>query len=406
MIESADLSVLCDPWFTEGAYDGSWFHFPRLSGDPMDILQECDFIYISNVLPDHYDVEFLRRYLKRYPKSTVVIADFLANTLAKQMNKDRIPYEIVNELHFGSTMLKLFPCHSNPYDIHSALVVKDDTSSVVNMNDNPFHEAQLKRIKSFAPEIDLALLPYFETGAYPQTYYAIEDHRLKERSLEQEAKGVQRYLEFANYLNPEKNIPFAGSHVLGGRVAFLNRYRGMVDATRLLEVDPKAIVLDDGGRACYDTVSMSASSVRTDPYDQTFLDQYILQITNHAYEYESTLMEFDVSIINFKKLLDSAYTNALTHSVCASDHFYCFYIDNEYFVMNVNPKKREFKVVEAVDSFSPRSEVYMDTRYLYGLIKQKYQWQHAQAGSHLMIRQYPDCFDEDVQSFMNALFVT
>ena len=33
-IAGTDASILCDPWFTPGAYDGAWHQYPRLE-DPI-----------------------------------------------------------------------------------------------------------------------------------------------------------------------------------------------------------------------------------------------------------------------------------------------------------------------------------------------------------------------------------
>ena len=58
-----DLIILHDPWFTEGIYDGSWFHFPKIE-NPLESIGDVDFIYISHIHPDHYDSDFLKKYFQ------------------------------------------------------------------------------------------------------------------------------------------------------------------------------------------------------------------------------------------------------------------------------------------------------------------------------------------------------
>ncbi|KAA3619163.1 MAG: MBL fold metallo-hydrolase, partial [Proteobacteria bacterium] len=65
VVETADVRVVCDPWFTDGIYDGSWFQFPRVE-DPVRSIGETDFVYISHIHPDHYDPAFLRRYFEKH----------------------------------------------------------------------------------------------------------------------------------------------------------------------------------------------------------------------------------------------------------------------------------------------------------------------------------------------------
>mgnify|MGYP003136543238 FL=1 len=51
-VTTDDLTILMDPWFTDGIYDGSWYHFPKVD-DPFARMSEPDVIYISHVHPDH-----------------------------------------------------------------------------------------------------------------------------------------------------------------------------------------------------------------------------------------------------------------------------------------------------------------------------------------------------------------
>ena len=60
-----DVKILHDPWFTEGIYDGSWFHYPRIE-NPLDSIGDVDLIYVSHIHPDHYDGKFLKEYFEKY----------------------------------------------------------------------------------------------------------------------------------------------------------------------------------------------------------------------------------------------------------------------------------------------------------------------------------------------------
>ena len=39
-IRMEGLSVLCDPWFSDGAYYGSWYQYPKLI-DPINKIPEA-----------------------------------------------------------------------------------------------------------------------------------------------------------------------------------------------------------------------------------------------------------------------------------------------------------------------------------------------------------------------------
>ena len=84
-----DLSILHDPWFTEGIYDGSWFQFPKID-KPLDSIGDVDYIFISHIHPDHYDPYFLKEYFKKFGTKKILIADHFPNHLAGKMRADGI----------------------------------------------------------------------------------------------------------------------------------------------------------------------------------------------------------------------------------------------------------------------------------------------------------------------------
>jgi len=406
-IQTDDLLIVCDPWFTQGAYDGSWFHFPRKIDNPIEDIggEKVDYIYISHIHPDHYDPKFLHSFLLKYPSVKIIISDFNVNVLAREMDKDNIPFEIVSEIKYRDTSIKLFPCHSHKYDIDSALVIKDDKTVIANLNDNPYNEEQLNRIKEYAGIIDVALLPYAGAGPFPQTYYETTNTFLQEKMKEKEKRFIDEYLDFKNYLKPKKSLPFAGSYVLGGKLSYLNNYLGVPDATKILDFDTDAFILNDGGKAYFDTDTMKASDVRTLPYKKEVLDTYLLKISTEVMNYEKDFAGFNPDKIDFTALFKIAYKNALSHSLCKTDYYYCFFINDKYTTINTNPDKHTLEITDDVQHYSPRSEIYIDLKYLFGLLHKTYHWNNAEVGSHVMVRRYPDEFNRFVQIFLNYLHI-
>jgi len=47
---SKDLRILHDPWFTEGIYDGAWFHYPTVKDPIRSIAMSISFMFPTSIL--------------------------------------------------------------------------------------------------------------------------------------------------------------------------------------------------------------------------------------------------------------------------------------------------------------------------------------------------------------------
>jgi len=406
-IDTPDVRVLCDPWFTDGIYDGSWFQFPRLAR-PIDAIGPVDLIYVSHIHPDHYDPTFLRSYLAQYPSAEIVVAPFVHDHLQRKMVADGFAPTTMAHRRVGRTLLDLVPNERpedpDPSDVDSALVVRFGDQSVVNMNDNRFTPHLIGRIRELCPAPSLALLGYTGAGPYPQTYH--DDPEVLRRLAEQKKQEFfERYRQMRGALNPRVALPFAGKYVLGGRLAPLNEHRGVADAVEVLAFDPHAVVLDDGGDASIDTASLVPTRPRTRLYSQDAVRDFVHSIRNQPMVYETWMSEESVALLPMKRLARKAYTNALRASRCRRDHFHCFAMSSGWLVVNVNPEHPFFEVRNDVSALSPRSEITVDLRYMFGLMTGVFHWDNAAVGSHLHVRRHPDVFDRSVERFLNFFCV-
>ena len=402
-IRSLRTSILCDPWFTDGAYDGSWYQYPKLE-NPLKAIGRYDYIYVSHIHPDHFDPDFLKLYLKEYPEAKVIVANFKNNFLSKKMAGNAIRHSIIDELELEDVSIRIFPNEtSHIYDIDSALAVLEKSTghSVVNMNDNAFNAALVNDIKLFTkggPTI--ALLGFTGAGPYPQTYMEIGP-ALLEAAEKKKKDFFGRYLKMKNELNPKVTIPYAGKYVLGGKLARLNPYRGVADAVEVAAFDETAVVLDDGGDAFIDTVTLTPNRARKDVHDPEKMEKYLMSLENREMEYERFFRDLPPKTIPFRMLLPKCAENALRKSESKEDFYFCIKIGEGFFVCNANKEKREMKFEAAVESFSPRSEVTIDPRYLYGLITGVFHWNNADVGSQFSVRRIPDVFNRDAQNFLS-----
>ena len=102
-ISTSSITILTDPWFTEGVYDGAWYHFPEI--DPFEYISEPDYIYISHIHPDHYDPKFLHRLFDRFGVKPILIPDLKNNYLLFKGKSDGLTLTPTRYLDLGDTEL-------------------------------------------------------------------------------------------------------------------------------------------------------------------------------------------------------------------------------------------------------------------------------------------------------------
>jgi UDP-MurNAc hydroxylase len=414
VITSPNVAILTDPWFTEGIYDGSWFHFPKVS-DPIRLIGQVDAIYISHIHPDHYDPDFLRQYFAAYGEKPLLIADHSPNYLLSKMRAEGFQATVLKEpLSFGATNVTILPHKTGSIsDIDSALIVEyhDGTRvhRVANANDIIFDDDMIRVFKTHALAADILLCGYTGAGPYPQTYFDLHDPALPLEAAKKKQSFFERYLKLVTAIDPKVVIPFAGQYILGGRLVGLNAYRGVADPVEVLELDSRAIVLDDDGGEI-STSDFEPTRVRTAPYAQGILAAREREIADYPFDYERLISPNEIGQLPLKRLLRSAAKNAVAKSEVEEDYYFVIHLPNcELAILNAvrsESPQISFSAGQREPLPEPRSEIRIDPRYLFGLLTAVYHWNNAEVGSQFETRRFPNQFNSRAQSFLTFLHIS
>jgi UDP-MurNAc hydroxylase len=411
--KTPDISILHDPWFTEGIYDGSWYQFPKVQ-NPIKSIGNVDCIFISHIHPDHYDSNFLIEYFKFYGIKKVLIADHLPNHLAGKMKSDGIePTILKDKIVLGKTSIEIIPHKTGSIsDIDSSIIIKYQSTNnkshcIVNCNDIFYDEQFFLKVKNVSKEVDILLCGFTGAGPYPQTYFDSFDPQIRIEADNKKLAFFEQYKNIINLIDAKVNIPFAGKYILGGKLSHLNEFRGVSDPVEVLNFDPKAIVLSDNGGEI-DTDRLLPNSTRSIPYDLNKIKNRINEIKNSQMDYERL---FNLNFLHkfpIERLLFIASQKAIIKSECNEDYFFCIHLPKEK-VAIINANKNTSKNIYFENNNNtlpfPRSEIFIDTRYLFGLLTHIYHWNNAEVGSLFETRRFPNVFNRKAQSFLNYLSV-
>ena len=234
IIENAGERILCDPWLIDGCYYGAWHHYPKFEFNPKE-FENINYIYLSHIHPDHFDVKTLSQLKKDIP---VLIHKFPQKYF--KQNIEELGFNVEEISHNKRTKLnktwinivaadncdpeicsRAFGCNfgfnqfgTNQIDTFS--VIDNDDQVIVNSNDCPFEIGQntAKIIKKQYSKIDLLLVGYTGASDYPCSY----DLKLSEKERVAKLKKDKRLQNAADYIqifDPKYYLPFAGRYVLG-----------------------------------------------------------------------------------------------------------------------------------------------------------------------------------------------
>ena len=408
LISTEDCKILCDPWFTQGAFGGTWFHFPYKRIKPIDI-GFCDYIYVSHIHPDHYDYIWLKDYLKVFPKSKVIIANWSrVNPLSLKMKRDGIKNTEATKIDHKKTNISLFP-HDNgsPSDIDSALIVTSSKGQVVNMNDCIWDRNFYEKINNFSNDLNVnnafrvGLFSYTSAGPYPHTYWYGND-QLKLKSENHKDKFLEHYKSKTNTLKCDMNIPFAGQFLLGGESSKYNEYRGICDATEVYKFDSNACVLEEYRKGFVDLTIGRAVGIRNNEFDNILIKERIKEISLCKPDFEKKISSSLASEIRIKSLLEIAFKKAFQRLNSKLDYIYFLNIENkEFYTLDLKNGLITKGINQIKDLEVITHEIYIKRNLLISLLLGIEHWDNAEKGSMYMSQRNPDKFIRKAQSFLH-----
>jgi UDP-MurNAc hydroxylase len=235
LIEVAGKKILTDPWLTEGAYFGTWFHTHLLADagvTPEMFPKDIDYIFLSHEHQDHLDPSTLRHFS---PDTPVLICKFATPRFRRYLERLglrrvwEIPSNQPMDLEGGVTATILGTAE---YTNDSALLVEGEGCTVFNETDCKLNYADLQRLGERG--IDIGFYMFSGANWYPMMYDYPDD--VQRMLVEQRRRALLRSLvQRVKVTKPRIIVPAAGPcTVLHPDMLWLN------SAERGIFIDPQA----------------------------------------------------------------------------------------------------------------------------------------------------------------------
>ncbi|ELY56524.1 Zn-dependent hydrolase of the beta-lactamase fold-like protein [Natronococcus amylolyticus DSM 10524] len=426
LVESEDASILCDPWLVDGAYYGSWAHYPEPEFEPED-FNDVDYIYISHIHPDHFDPDTLRRIDTDIP---ILIHDYRWDYLKDDI--EELGYEVLELPHdervhltgkmhinvlaadgcdpelcgnyFGCSWYDSEADSPGSTQVDSMAVIDDGEFTIVDTNDVPFAmaESSCRKVKHDYGEVDLLCHQYSAAQFYPQavTNYSHEK-KIRERDRVIREKH-ELALDFIDVFEPAYYMPFAGEYVLAGDLAHLNEYTANPPREEALDffehaVDPddhECVFLNSGEYIDLETGERSSPFEPADPEEK---QRYITEeLAERSFDYEanpipslSALQAYVPyayeSLEQKRKKIDYSSDTTVLISM----------VDDVYLEVSMNGGGYRYVSEPDLDFYSGYVKMDIDPRLLKCLFEGPHSayWADAKIGSHLGISKQPDIYE-------------
>jgi UDP-MurNAc hydroxylase len=171
LIEVAGKKILTDPWLTEGAYFGTWFHTHLIAEagvTPGTFPKDIDYLFLSHEHQDHVDPATLRHFSPHIP---VLICQFATAKFRHYV--EGLGFHNLWEIPSGQRMalgdeVTATILGSAEYTNDAALLVEGDGCTLLNETDCKLSYPDLERLSQ--QEIDIGFYMFSGANWYPMMY--------------------------------------------------------------------------------------------------------------------------------------------------------------------------------------------------------------------------------------------
>ena len=434
LLENDDVQILCDPWLVDGAYYGSWAHYPEPEFEPED-FDDVDYIYISHIHPDHFHPETLERMDDDIP---VLIHDYRWDYLKEAV--EDLGFEVIELPHGERTQLQgdthinvlaadgcdpelcgnFFGCtwydsaadETGSTQVDSMGVIDDGEYTVVNTNDCPYPiaESTCQEVKHRYGDIDLLCHQYSAAQFYPQ---AVTNYDHERKIAERDRVVREKHdlaLNFIDLFEPEYYMPFAGEYVLAGDLAHLNEYTANPPRERAYEYfernvdgDHECVFLNSGEHIDLKTGERSAPF---QPIDREAKRRYIEEeLASRTFDYQMDSMP---ALPELQAYVPHAYENMERKreriGFASETTVLVSLVEDVYLELSMNGDGFEYVRDIDVEDYDGWIKLDVDARLLRRLFEGPHSayWADAKIGSHVGISKEPDIYERGLYNCLGS----
>jgi UDP-MurNAc hydroxylase len=211
-VEHDGRLLLCDPWMAPtGAYNASWFQYPRYPHADLGALLQPDAVYVSHEHLDHLDPWFLSQLDKRIPVLTGRFHKRRCLRKLEELGFDNViplnDFEAF-EIASGFVVRVAVPSYNcPPHWFDSCALIEVGARTIFNLNDANL-ALRLDDIRE--RNVDVFLGQASPAIWYPLTYKTYDAEHKRKLMRARRESAIDSFVTGAKAVRPKLAIPFAG----------------------------------------------------------------------------------------------------------------------------------------------------------------------------------------------------
>ncbi len=416
IFEERGYRLLCDPWLSDGAFEGSWYHYPPLKTKPQDVV-DVQAIYLSHLHPDHYDP----KTLAVFPRDTPILLhaaepNFLGRLLRRDGFTRLIEVAGYETTKLGPWQVTMYPAFAKDVFhtadvgnlIDSSIVLAGEHAKIFNGNDNNPTVADARMLREQHGQFALAMLKYNAASPYPTCFMHLSDDERAAEATRILQRNMSHLAAVVAELAPTYAMPFAGSFVLAGPQAAKNACLGVtswdIAAKHIRDALPGQETLCMREGQVFDFFDPTASKAMIDrsytPVDIDARDAYV------ASELAHVRYDFDDDALDVRWLTEAVH-EARANLWQAQQRFEFFRdlnltlrVDKAWYRFNF-AESGGTMMAEHSEIPTPQLTCSMNPRLLARILRREAHWNNAEIGCHIDFTRDPDEYVPDAHVLMS-----
>jgi len=411
LMESDGFRILTDPWLVDGAFEGSWCHYPPLQVSPRD-LTDVDALFVSHVHPDHCCPETLAHFPRDVPVLVLDAGPNFLQRVLRQMGFTNLiavkDGETAELGPFRATLYAPFTAHifheSNVGNlIDCAALFEAGGFSIMNFNDNTPDLDSARRLRARHGKPTVAQIAYNPAGPYPSCFQNLSGEEKLDAAERILQRNFRHAAEIARILEPQWHMPFAGAFVLGGAHWTKNVCLGTASVQRAAEEiarqngGVRTLTLGEGQWIDLASGHRSASDPAHDPEAEHAYLRDVL--SNRPYPHEADPRPMTAALLDRCRAAREALWVRQNRFDFFPDLEVLIGVDSRWFAFHMQDENSA--VVDAPTGHGPRIAVTLDERLLARIVDGRAHWNNAEVGCHIEFMREPDVYIRDFHTMMS-----